>query len=780
VSAAPTGPARSAPTPATPATTAAPVATVGATAPPGPPDRTDGLGALPDLALAGVTAAAVIGLGRLFTDGSFAGPVLLAAAGAHGLGWAGRRWRLGLGGAALLSVAGLVLYVAWVVEPSTTAFGLPDAATWHAAVADLHAGWVHFGQAIAPVKPEPGYVLAAALATWCAGFVADWAAFRVGGAFESLVPAFTVFVFASALGANRSRGAYTGLFIVAVLAFLLAHGAARRAGSVAWFASRSRGGARAIVQHGLPVAAATLVAAVVVGPLLPGARDPALLDWRNRDNNRGSRLTVSPLVDIRSRLVQQTDTEVFTVKSPVRAYWRLTSLDNFDGQTWGSKGSYRKASGTLRLDQPTRADVRAGVQQFAIEALDTIWLPAAYRPDRYGGPPGVSFDPDSASLLTDASTPAGLVYQVRSKLPALTAAELSGAGTAVPAGLYRHYTELPAGMPAEVTAVAHQVTDGLATPYAKALALQNWFRDNFTYSLNVPPGHNEDAMLHFLAVQRGYCEQFAGTYAAMARAIGLPARVAVGFTPGELRDGLYHVTGRQAHAWPEVFVTGYGWVAFEPTPGRGAPGAQAYTGVPEEQDTSAGPVVTPATEPGPATTVAGGVTPTSRKAPSDIFTGPALRTVNRPSPWPGRLLVAGLVVAGLAVAWLVAVPTTLLARRRRRRSRATTPGQRTLVAWAEASEVLAMAGLARRPAETNQEYARRAGNGHTAELTALAHRATAAAFGPGEVDEAVADQAEEAGAAVVTAVRESTGLWRRARWWLDPRPLLRSVRRTRR
>lgn len=63
----------------------------------------------------------------------------------------------------------------------------------------------------------------------------------------------------------------------------------------------------------------------------------------------------------------------------------------------------------------------------------------------------------------------------------------------------------------------------------------------------------------------------------MARSLGIPSRVAIGFTPGELADdGLFHVTGRQAHAWPEVFLAGAGWVSFEPTPGRGAPGAEGY------------------------------------------------------------------------------------------------------------------------------------------------------------------------------------------------------------
>ena len=74
----------------------------------------------------------------------------------------------------------------------------------------------------------------------------------------------------------------------------------------------------------------------------------------------------------------------------------------------------------------------------------------------------------------------------------------------------------------------------------------------------------------------------------MLRTLGIPTRVAVGFTSGvPLGDGEYSVLGRNAHAWPEVWFDGIGWVAFEPTPGRGAPNAQSYTGLPPQQDTSA-------------------------------------------------------------------------------------------------------------------------------------------------------------------------------------------------
>jgi hypothetical protein len=119
------------------------------------------------------------------------------------------------------------------------------------------------------------------------------------------------------------------------------------------------------------------------------------------------------------------------------------------------------------------------------------------------------------------------------------------------------------------------------------MLLQEWFRTEFEYSLEVQSGHGNNAIENFLRDRVGYCEQFAGTYAAMMRTLGIPARVAVGFTSGtQTETGVYSVLGKNAHAWPEVWFDGVGWVAFEPTPGRGAPGAENYTGLAPQQDTS--------------------------------------------------------------------------------------------------------------------------------------------------------------------------------------------------
>ena len=117
----------------------------------------------------------------------------------------------------------------------------------------------------------------------------------------------------------------------------------------------------------------------------------------------------------------------------------------------------------------------------------------------------------------------------------------------------------------------------------------------FQYSLDVKQGHGNRAIEDFLERRTGYCEQFAGTFAAMARHLGMPARVAVGYTPGTLgEEGQYSVAGRNAHAWPEVWFDGLGWVPFEPTPGRGAPGTEQYTGVsPEQAEPGPGGPTTP-------------------------------------------------------------------------------------------------------------------------------------------------------------------------------------------
>ena len=577
------------------------------------------------------------------------------------------------------------------------------------------------------------------------------------------------------LGTERHRIGLTAAYLGAVLAFVVLADVGARTTTGAWFGTRGAQGDGAVLRAAAVVGLAAVLAGVVVGPRLPGADSPSLFGIGDKPGARGSaRVTVSPLVDIRGRLVNPSGAEVFTVGSPAPAYWRLTSLDRFDGSIWSSRGSYQRAKGSLPDGVATSGPEQTLPQDFVIGALSAIWLPAAFRPDRVDGQvPGLRYERDSGSLLTDRESADGLAYRVESALPTLTAEALAAAPEGMPGAIAERYLPLPPEFPVSVLLQAGEVVVGQTTPFGKARALQDWFRSEFTYSLDVAPGHGDDAIVRFLEDRVGYCEQFAGTFAAMARAVGLPARVAVGFTPGALgADGRYHVTDREAHAWPEVYITGYGWVAFEPTPGRGQPGAEDYTDVaPAEAETPATPDTT---VPGAAATAPGATTP----APTPEEQ-PAAGPVDEPGPSvASRLLRAALVLLLLLpLVALAAVPLVRQTVRRRRRLAATSPAQRVLVAWDEAEEDLAATGLGQQRWETGPEYAARVGPVGGAEvarhLDVLTVDAETAAWSGAGVAPDVALRAEETAAALGTVLRAEATPLQRVRWALDPRPLLR-------
>ena len=285
---------------------------------------------------------------------------------------------------------------------------------------------------------------------------------------------------------------------------------------------------------------------------------------------------VDPLVDIRSRLVNRGNIELFTVSTDTPRYLGLTSLAVFDGTRWlPLTEDLRPADGPLADAGASSASV---VEDITIGKLAGQLAPAARTPTAAvsGGGRNLQWANTAGALFVDGGLEPDFKYQVTSADidPSPDALRQATANGADPV-----YYTLADSVPNEVSALAQQVTAQATTPYDQARALQDWFRTNFIYSLTVQRGHSNDAMINFLSIRKGYCEQFSGTFAAMARSLGLPTRVVVGFTPGQLHaDGLYHVAGLDAHAWDEVWFDGYGWILFDPTPGRGAPGAEQHTG----------------------------------------------------------------------------------------------------------------------------------------------------------------------------------------------------------
>ncbi len=148
----------------------------------------------------------------------------------------------------------------------------------------------------------------------------------------------------------------------------------------------------------------------------------------------------------------------------------------------------------------------------------------------------------------------------------------------------REYTELPDELPSVIHETAREVTVGAQSDYDRAVMLQDFFTlsGGFQYDTQVDVGSGSQAIARFLKEKRGFCVHYSFAMASMARSLGIPARIAVGFAPGTPQaDGTISVAMRDAHAWPELYFEGAGWTRFEPTPTRGS--TPDYT-VPDVQD----------------------------------------------------------------------------------------------------------------------------------------------------------------------------------------------------
>jgi transglutaminase-like putative cysteine protease len=750
-----------------------------------------------ELALAGVTAAAVVGMHRLFADGSFRGPLLLQVALAHLCVAVLRHLRVRLALAGLITLgAGLVaitvtqfLDTAWVVLPS------PE--TFSAIQNDVDGAWSVFQQVQAPAPVEPGFVVTTSIAVWVIAFIADWGAFRTGVSFEALLPPATLFLFAAVLGGEGGRAFGAALFVAAAMVFVLLHRTWRQNRVGAWAMIQQRRGRWSAVGAGTTLTCIAVVVAGLVGPLLPGADSPGIIPWQDIGNEDETRIVVSPLVDIRTRMVQQPDVQVFSVRSndPNGTYWRLTALDDFTGEIWRSSYETDDADGELPSTlAETGVQTATVTQQIQIQALAQIWLPAAYEPAAVEAEGAdVDYDEASSTLIVDRDTESsdGLEYQVTSLVPTWTADQLRAAPDTYPEELFERYTRLPEGFSQRVVDEAVRLTDSASTPYDKAIALQTYLREEFEYDLNAPAGHDGNAIESFLFdTQRGYCEQFAGTFAAMMRAIGIPSRVVVGFTKGDPdpnEPGLFSVKGKHAHAWVELYFPEYGWVTFDPTPTRGIPGGEPWLNIPEGQvdtnpsgnDTSTTPPTTPATGPGsgngggdPSTgnveVNQGGGGSSEQQQANEKDEGLWSSFVDFLLGWWLRLGIAAAVYA-------VTVPSGIAAERRLRRARARHPADRVRLAWQEVDEELTTTGLRLDPSLTVAERAvmmRRALPEMAPNIELLARAMEQVAYAETPPSSHQLELVDQGAALITAAAKARRPRWRRILSYLDARRLL--------
>ncbi len=665
-------------------------------------------------AMAIYSLAVAIGFARVFSGWAFLADLVVLIVVGHGLSFALRRLRTP-GWVAIPITTVVLLWLLMVLHYRPTfSWLVPTDATW--AQLDLEIGVVRdqFRTAVAPVIYGAGWAVLAGLALVVTIVMADAFAFRAEARGEALVPGGVLFVFIAALSSSRLRLTSTVLLIAAGVLLVVAlrglHDRSRRVELTA-----TRGPASLAAPAAVATALAIAVAAGIVGPRVPGADADPLYNTRGRG---GVTEVISPLVDIRSRLTNRSNIELFRVNADSRAYWRSTTLAEFDGSQFRQPTTALEEIGAVGEARPGDRVVRQHIQ---IVALGGQLVPAAAAPFEASGRSlgerlEMSVARDTGALLSPQVLRAGDEFTIVSASPVPSADQLRAATAADPPDPV--FLDLPDDLPDIVAETGRAVAAGAATPYDQALALQAYFRE-FEYSLEVQAGHGSNVIESFLQQRVGYCEQFSATFAAMARTLGLPTRVAVGFTPGLLAgDGFYSVRGRNAHAWPEVWFDGIGWVAFEPTPSRGAPGAEEYTGVPEQQDESPPDVLGPGdfdealppapTTPStlvPATTTPGASEPTIPQAElDDLAAGvpdpatPAAPTDDSPEfPWRFALVVLVLLA-------LLAVPAVVRGWRRRA-ARHHGPAERVELAWSRARTAAERAGVRGRASMTTREWA---------------------------------------------------------------------------
>lgn len=344
------------------------------------------------------------------------------------------------------------------------------------------------------------------------------------------------------------------------------------------------------LRTGRRIGAASLGVALAVPLALPALGD-GLLDPGGRGGGSGGgmgAIAVNPVVALQDQLTQPQNRTVLTYETtserPREMYLRLVSLDRFDGERWYS--SEALLEGVPEAPWPVAglsSEVDATVVTTRITADELYSQPTLPVPS-----PAIdiavdgdwNYDIFSRTLRSarNSQTSAGRTYEVEHLLVEPSGEQLAQAPEPASAVIRDDLTRVPDGLPDSVREKALEVTEGAANAHEQAVALQEWFtrEGGFRYNTNVESGTGTDAIANFLEAREGFCIHFAFSMAAMARSLGIPAQVSVGFTPGTARaDGSYTVGLHNAHAWPELYFEGVGWVRYEPTPGQGS--TPAYT-----------------------------------------------------------------------------------------------------------------------------------------------------------------------------------------------------------
>jgi transglutaminase-like putative cysteine protease len=403
---------------------------------------------------------------------------------------------------------------------------------------------------------------------------------------------------------------------------------------------------------------ATVALVAVVAPTALGASGWGDIPRFTTPNQFDTTSRLNLALDLRNSLTANNPAPkivYFTTGKRPDAF-RVYTLIDFDGTAWSRTPEDESArvplDGGVQWSHPVndwgdRQLSRVGVQVLS-QAESSLPLPPVPRSVTVGG--DWSYSPGLDEVSSDTSSTQDLGYEFEADLDyfSIDGLRALGAASAEDQQLDPRYLALADAIDVDgVRASAREVVDDAATRYDQAMALQEFFRNTqvFTYDTSVTPS-GDDSVSTFLEDRSGYCVQFASAMVVMSRTLDIPARLAIGFLPGEQgADGESVITGANAHAWPELYFEGAGWVRFEPTPAVQTGARPAYA------DPSGANAQNPIDEfpiPGQRPTSAPTAAPEPALTPGADAAGDSSAA---PAWW--LWVVVAVVIVGVAASWQV-------------------------------------------------------------------------------------------------------------------------------
>ncbi|GAA4995952.1 DUF3488 and transglutaminase-like domain-containing protein [Kitasatospora paranensis] len=639
------------------------------------------------LCAAAATALTTLCLTPLLTTNGWLAQAFLLIAVVAGAGAALRRLALPSWCVTPLQVLVLVYAVLFTSVNTALAWGVvPGSRALDAVNSLLVSAGTDLSQYAVPAPATPGLRLVLSASVGLIAVLVDALAVTHRRAAAAGLPLLALY----SVGCGLAGAAGTAWiwFVPAAAGYLLllrAEGQDRLSRWGRVFSGTGRSSTNAPVHSGHRVGLIALVLALAVPAFLPQAGlglVGGIGGGSGVGSGSGGRVTsLNPVVALTDSLHRTEPVDLLHYRTDASGapemYLRIGALDDFDGVEWrASQQHLQPRTDPLPEDAELSAAVASAQARTDIDISDNLrtdWLPMPYPAQRVSVGGAWSYEPDTRSLVgAKGQKTNGLKYQVTSLEVQPTAEQLRSAAPA-PQDIATRYLALPDTLPQEVARTAAQVTAGKDNAFDRAVALQSWFTSSeFHYSTTVEAGTGSNAIVKFLHDRTGFCVHFAATMAAMSRSLGIPARVAIGFTPGSAASGGgYVVRSTNYHAWPELYFGGVGWVRFEPTPsaGQGAV-APSYT---HGQDTPAPGQTTAAPSSAPTDDASGGPSAGSSCGAQGRRLGDcgdqqaaAAPVSHQDAWWLSWRALAAYALVGLALL-VLAVPALWRARLRRRR-----------------------------------------------------------------------------------------------------------------